>query len=84
MLVQIADRDTIAPPAAAQEAAWLATGRAEVRTYPIGHFDIYRGEPFERAVADQLHFLSRHLAPRAGAGERDGQAAVAQASGSTS
>jgi uncharacterized protein len=84
MLVQIADRDTIAPPAAAQDAAWLATGRAEVRTYPIGHFDIYRGEPFERAVADQLHFLSRHLAPRAGQGEGDGQAAVAQASGSSS
>jgi uncharacterized protein len=62
MLVQIADRDAIAPPAAAQEAAWLATGRAEVRTYPLGHFDIYRGEAFERAVADQLHFLTRHLA----------------------
>lgn len=62
ILVQIADRDAIAPPAAAQEAAWLATGRAEVRTYPLGHFDIYRGEPFERAVADQLHFLGRHLA----------------------
>jgi uncharacterized protein len=61
MLVQIADRDAIAPPAAAQEAAWLATGRAEVRTYPLGHFDIYRGEAFERAVADQLHFLGRHL-----------------------
>jgi fermentation-respiration switch protein FrsA (DUF1100 family) len=62
MLVQIADRDAIAPPAAAQEAAWIATGRAEVRTYPLGHFDIYRGEPFERSVADQLHFLGRHLA----------------------
>jgi hypothetical protein len=32
-----------------------------VRTYPIGHFDIYDGPPFERAVADQLHFLRRHL-----------------------
>jgi pimeloyl-ACP methyl ester carboxylesterase len=62
MLVQIADSDAIAPPAAAQEAAWLATGRAEVRTYPLGHFDIYRGEPFERSVTDQLHFLGRHLA----------------------
>jgi fermentation-respiration switch protein FrsA (DUF1100 family) len=61
MLVQIADRDAVAPPRAAQDAAWLATGRGEVRTYPIGHFDIYAGEPFERAVSDQLHFLSRHL-----------------------
>lgn len=63
MLVQIADRDAVAPPSAAQEAAWRATGRAEVRTYPVGHFDVYRGAPFERSVADQLHFLTRHLAP---------------------
>jgi len=65
MLVQIADRDAVAPVKAAQDAAWRATGRAEVRTYPIGHFDIYTGEPFERALADQVHFLGRHLAPRA-------------------
>ena len=63
ILIQIADRDAIAPPAAAQDAAWLATGRAEVRTYPVGHFDIYVGEPFERSVADQIFFLERHLAP---------------------
>jgi fermentation-respiration switch protein FrsA (DUF1100 family) len=64
MLVQIADRDSVAPVKAAQDAVWRATGRAELRTYPIGHFDIYRGEPFERAVADQLHFLRRHLGAR--------------------
>jgi pimeloyl-ACP methyl ester carboxylesterase len=61
MLVQIADRDSVAPVKPAQDAVWRATGRAELRTYPIGHFDVYRGAPFERAVADQLHFLSRHL-----------------------
>jgi fermentation-respiration switch protein FrsA (DUF1100 family) len=61
ILIQIADRDAVVPVKAAQDAAWRATGRAEVRTYPIGHFDIYSGEPFERAVADQLHFLRRHL-----------------------
>jgi uncharacterized protein len=60
ILVQIADHDAIAPVKAAQDAAWRATGRAEVRTYPIGHFDIYTGAPFERAIADQLHFLRRH------------------------
>jgi uncharacterized protein len=62
ILVQIADRDAVAPVKAAQDAAWRATGRSEVRTYPIGHFDIYVGAPFERAVGDQLHFLRRHLA----------------------
>jgi len=65
MLVQIADRDAVAPVKAAQDAVWRATGRAEMRTYPIGHFDIYVGEPFEHAVSDQLLFLSRHLRPRA-------------------
>ena len=35
--------------------------RAELRRYPIGHFEIYVGEPFERAVADQVDFLMRHL-----------------------
>jgi uncharacterized protein len=61
ILVQIADRDSVAPVKAAQDAAWRATGRAEVRTYPIGHFDIYTGAPFEQAIADQLHFLRRHV-----------------------
>jgi uncharacterized protein len=61
MLVQIGDRDAIAPVKAAEDAAWRATGRAEVRTYPIGHFEIYAGPPFERAIADQLHFLRRHV-----------------------
>ena len=61
ILIQIADRDAVVPVKSAQDAAWRATGRAEVRTYPIVHFDIYSGEPFERAVTDQLHFLRRHL-----------------------
>jgi fermentation-respiration switch protein FrsA (DUF1100 family) len=65
ILIQIADHDAIAPPKPAQDAAWRATGRAEVRTYPIGHFEIYRGAPFEQAIADQLGFLRRHLSPAA-------------------
>lgn len=64
ILVQIADRDAVAPVKGAEQAAWRATGRAEVRTYPIGHFEIYTGAPFERALADQLRFLARHLAAR--------------------
>ena len=61
ILVQTADRDAVAPVKAAEQAAFRATGRAEVRTYPVGHFDVYVGEAFERVVADQLHFLRRHL-----------------------
>jgi pimeloyl-ACP methyl ester carboxylesterase len=61
ILVQIADRDTIAPPTGARAAAWLPKGRVEVREYPCEHFDIYLGEWRERSSADQLHFLRRHL-----------------------
>ncbi len=77
ILIQIADHDAIAPPKAAQDAAWRATGRAEVRTYPIGHFEIYRGAPFEQAVADQLHFLRRHLAAPARRSDSDRTALTA-------
>jgi pimeloyl-ACP methyl ester carboxylesterase len=62
ILVVIADRDSVAPSAAARAAAWRAKGRAEVRDYPCLHFDIYQGEWRERSIADQLHFLRRHLA----------------------
>lgn len=66
ILIQIAAEDAVAPVKAAQDTAFRAGGRAEVRTYPIGHFDIYLGAPFEQAVADQLHFLRSHLAAGAG------------------
>jgi pimeloyl-ACP methyl ester carboxylesterase len=61
ILVQIADRDTIAPPPQARAAAWRAKGHVEVREYPCEHFDIYLGEWRDRSLADQLHFLRRHL-----------------------
>ncbi|MGW4214494.1 SDR family NAD(P)-dependent oxidoreductase [Lentzea sp. NPDC004789] len=35
--------------------------RREVRLYAEDHFDIYLGEAFERVVADQLAFLTRHV-----------------------
>ncbi len=66
ILVQTGDHDAVAPTEAAHEAAFRATGRAEVRTYPLGHFDVCTGEAFERAVADQIHFLRRHLGTRTG------------------
>ena len=58
-LVGIADRDDLTPPKIARDLA--ERGGAEVRGYPIGHFDIYRGEGFEQAVADQVEFLTRNL-----------------------
>ncbi len=61
ILVVIADRDSVAPSAAARAAAWRAKGHVEVRDHPCQHFDIYVGEWRDRSIADQLHFLRRHL-----------------------
>jgi pimeloyl-ACP methyl ester carboxylesterase len=64
ILFVLADSDAVAPADIAQKAAFAAPGRAEVRRYPAGHFDVYEGEWFERACADTLFFLGRHLAAR--------------------
>jgi pimeloyl-ACP methyl ester carboxylesterase len=61
ILVQIADRDSVAPPSAARAAAWRAKGRVQVHEYPCAHFDMYVGEWRERAIHDQLRFLRHHL-----------------------
>ncbi len=56
----ICDQDSVAP---ADRTARLATAapRGEIKRYPVGHFEIYLGEPFEHAISDQTEFLTRHL-----------------------
>jgi dienelactone hydrolase len=60
MLVQVGTEDHVNPPGPSIEAAERAP-RGELITYPLRHFDIYDGEPYERAVSDQIAFLTRHL-----------------------
>ena len=63
LLLQVAADDVLTPPAPAIGAAGRAP-HGELITYAgLGHFDVYRGDPYERAVADQLEFLRRHLQP---------------------
>jgi fermentation-respiration switch protein FrsA (DUF1100 family) len=52
--------DTVAPAKASRRHAQKAT-HGEILEYPCGHFDIYLGKPFERAVTDYAEFLQRHL-----------------------
>lgn len=61
MLVQIGENDAVAPPTAARDAAAKAGRYAEVRNYPLDHFDVYDGVWQERILADQIEFLNRHL-----------------------
>ena len=60
LLVCVCDDDQTTPPGPAIEMAESAP-RHELVRYPIGHFGIYVGEDFERAVADQTAFLRKHL-----------------------
>lgn len=60
ILFSICEKDTVAPPGPTAKYAAQAP-RGEVKHYPIGHFDIYDGDGFERAVTDYVDFLKRHL-----------------------
>jgi hypothetical protein len=60
LLVCIAEKETAASPDLTADMASRAP-KAEVRRYPIGHFDAYIGEWFERIVSDQISFLHDHL-----------------------
>lgn len=64
-LVCICDADSVAPASAALKYVSEAPN-ADYRLYPVGHFDIYFDEPFERVVADQTQFLSEQLGVPAG------------------
>jgi uncharacterized protein len=60
VLFCICDQDAITPARQTLNYA-AAVPRGEVKRYPVGHFEIYVGEPFEQAVADQTEFLTRTL-----------------------
>jgi fermentation-respiration switch protein FrsA (DUF1100 family) len=59
VLIQICDYDSLAPISARTEKELRKY--AEVKHYPIGHFEIYTGENFEKSVSDQIKFFKKHL-----------------------
>ncbi len=60
ILFCVCDTDSVAPPEATLRHAAKAS-KGTVQRYPVGHFDIYVGDEFERVVADQLAFLEEHV-----------------------
>jgi uncharacterized protein len=62
VLFQVCERDSVAPPGPTLRHAARAP-RGEVLRYPVGHFDVYHGEPLQRALADDVDFLRRHVPP---------------------
>lgn len=61
VLLQICEYDSIIPKSAAEETEKQLGKYAEAIYYTIGHFDIYIGDNFEKAVSDQLDFFKKHL-----------------------
>ena len=62
VLMQVCEKDEIIPVSSARETEKLLGTYADARYYPIGHFDIYNGKHFKRAVEEQIGFLEKHLA----------------------
>jgi fermentation-respiration switch protein FrsA (DUF1100 family) len=60
LLICLCEKDALVSVKATEKVADEAP-QAELARYPIGHFDIYTGEWFERAVSRQAEFLARHL-----------------------
>jgi uncharacterized protein len=60
LLVAIGEQDHVVPRRAAERTVERAP-HGEQHNYPIDHFSGFLGENFERVVADQIEFLSRHL-----------------------
>ncbi len=61
VLLQVCEKDNLVSEASYKRTADILGEYAEVKTYPIGHFDIYEGENFEKAVHDQIAFFKRHF-----------------------
>jgi pimeloyl-ACP methyl ester carboxylesterase len=60
LLIACAD-DTVTSTAAVHQTAARISGRTQLVTLPIGHFDIYLGEWFERSSAEQVAFFTAAL-----------------------
>ena len=60
VLACICDHDTLVSTRAAVKVTEAAP-RGQAEHYACGHFDIYVGEWFDRAIADQTAFLREHL-----------------------
>ncbi len=61
VLLQICEKDNLVSKSSYLGTAKILGKYAEVKIYPIGHFDIYVGEDFEKAVSDQITFFKKYL-----------------------
>lgn len=61
VLLQVCEKDNLVSEKSYKGTAKILGKYVEVKKYPIGHFDIYEGENFEKAVNDQIAFFRKHF-----------------------
>jgi len=61
VLFHICEADNIVAPGSYKKIEKILDKKVSVVKYPIGHFDIYDGEYFEKSVNDQIAFLQTHI-----------------------
>jgi len=61
VLLQICEKDNLVSKSSYLRTSKILGKYAEVKIYPIGHFDTYVEKNFEKAVSDQLAFFKKHL-----------------------
>jgi len=61
VLLCICRDDNLVSEKSYKSTAEILGEKATVKVYPIGHFDIYSGDNFEKAVNDQINFLKQNL-----------------------
>ena len=59
VLLLVCEKDNTVSPETYIRVAENLGGKATVIKYPIGHFDIYDGEYFEKAITEQVIFINR-------------------------
>jgi acetyl esterase/lipase len=61
VLLQVCEQDNLVSEKSHKRIAEILGKYAEVKEYPIGHFDIYEGENFKKAVNDQIMFFKKQF-----------------------
>lgn len=60
-LLLVCEYDNLVSPDSHVRAAQILGEKVQVEKYPIGHFDIYEGQHFEKAVDTKIAFLRAHF-----------------------
>ncbi len=57
VLILVCEKDELVAQDSHVKVTEILGTKAQVIEYPIGHFDIYKGENFEKAVKEQIYFV---------------------------